>query len=112
VVAVVPAAEGVSGRDFVPGDGLGNGAQRLRECPDNLLNLGSSPGDEVEPRAAPERGAVDDPVEAVAQQGGKQVLDGVQASGGEGVLVGLDQPEVEVGDCVPPGASSRAIRRT
>ena len=102
MVSVVPAAQCVRGGDLVPGDVLGDRPQRLGEGAHDVLDLGGPPGDEVEPGAAPEGRTVDDPIEAVAQQGGQQVLDGVQARRGDGVLVGLDQSEVEVGDRVPP----------
>ena len=66
----------------------------------------------MEARAAAERRAVDDAVDAVTQQRGEQVLDRVQTRGRDFAAVGLDEAHVEIRDLVAFGPASTLMRRT
>ena len=59
----------------------------------------------MEPRAAAERRDVDHPVQPIPQQAGQQMLDRMQAGGGDLSLVRLDESHVEVRDGIAPGAA-------
>ena len=59
-----------------------------------------APGQQVEAGAAAERRAVDVARDTFAQQHGDGVFDGVQAAGGDGLLVRLGQAQIIVGDHV------------
>ena len=54
----------------------------------------------METGAAAERRAVDVAGDALTQQHGDGVLDGVQAAGGDGLLVRLGQAQIVIGDHV------------
>ena len=100
VIAVVAAGVHVRSRNVLPGRLLGDGVQRRGDSGSHLLDAGGTPHDEVEARAAAERRAVDDAVDAVTQQRGEQVLDRVQTRGRDFAAVGLDEAHVEIRDLV------------
>lgn len=60
-----------------------------------------APAQEMEPGAAAERRAVQIPFDPGPQIQGQQMFQGMHPSGGDFLLVGLAQPDVEVGNDVP-----------
>ena len=92
MVAVVAAAFDCGRRHIVPSCLVSDEFQGFLERTRNILRAVRAPGQQMESGTAAERRAVDIPRDAFAQQHRDGVLDGVQAGGRNGVLVGLDQP--------------------